>query len=1313
MKTKARMITAIFLGLLVALMAQAVPLCALGFTPLDRDAVVAAAQTVTGDRYPNAEVVHLDQRTWIRYQADGTYVQWYESYVKILTEKGRRQYKSVSSSFTIPYNTTRFTVVEVIRSDGTALAVDIDTNSREMVEQSQMDSNIYNPNDRVLRVSIPEVNVGDVVHFIMSDDFTKARMPGTWSDYVTLEGTEPIRHLEYTVVAPKELPLKSVVLKAEIPGTITSSTEDAGAEIVYTWVAADVPRAFEEPQMPKLYTQAQRLLISTLPDWETVSRWYWNLSEPHIENTTPEMGDKVKELVKGIDDKQKKIETIFQWVSQDIRYLGITAEKDAPGYEPHPASMTFERRSGVCRDKAALLVAMLRLAGFEAFPVLIMNGPKKDPEVPQPYFNHAISAVRMKDRTYQLMDATDESTRDLFPAYLNNQSYLVATPEGETLLTSPITPAGKNMMHIVTSASLDDRGDLKAHSVLRFEGINDNAYRGFFSRSSPEEIRQYLERIIKRIAPGGVLTAYDMVPANMLDTTRGLVANISFEVKNYLIRGTDTLMLPLVRMGGSIGMVNFITREMGLKERRYPYVTDVACGIDETFTLDLGQSVGKAVSPPTFLDVDNEGATWKRSVTVAGGIMTSSNVFALKLPEYSPQEYRALKQTLAGIDEDARKMPVFSSEILSTTQGEQQWYEAYRPDAVILDEVVEFDVEDASNWTETKKVKMQVLTYAGKKRYSDLYVRYNPVWEEVKIESAVVTSPSGGVKVIEDKEMNVMDAAWAADAPRYPGSKILVVSLPGVVEGSIIEYTIIRKKTGRELFSINGEFCLLDQERIENERGASSTTSTVDGALRYREPIGSKTLRIKIPEGMHLVISGDDAAESALLDLPVAEVHRDMLRDGPKVIYEFTASDVPPVMEEALLPPWYSFNPMIFASSGTWNRYAQAVRTTLEKAASSQKKTEALARDLIAGVDQDDMKILRIRDFVAKNIKPIDVAFGELPLSYASPADRTLTDGYGNSADRAIVLLAMLRAAGFEPELVLASWVSPVERLKQPLYRFVLPEWFSDVLVRVGYDGRRVYLNDTDQYAALGNTRNANHPGLVLKSGEFETILNASADLDDRTDVTIRMELGKQGDVVLKKTRTLYGQDFASFNKRFREMPPEERSRHHQELVSAISKQAVAQGEYRTDYQSYPGIEEFSLSAQAYATRQGTYLYLDLPGLVGSLEGVNTEMRKNPIFRSSYHKGEISLEVLLPAGVESVQVLPPEKLTLQVKGSGAIDLETMVVYREGDSEPSVVKIRQRLDLAPALIQAEGYPELLEANRILSYPGSRMVVVEME
>ena len=1298
---------------IISALAMIPPLCASEFSVLDRNTVMESSEAVTRERYPNAEVVHVAQRSWIKYNTDGTYVQWYEAYVKILSEKGRRRYTSVTSSFTIPYNTTMFKTVEVIRSDGSSLEVDIAKNSREMIEQSQMESNIYNPNDKLLRVTIPEVNIGDMVHFVMFDDFTKARMPGTWSDYVTFEGTDPIVRSEYIVVAPKDTPLKSIALKAEIPGTISSSLQGMDDEIIYTWTAKNVPRAYEEPQMPKLYTQAQRLLVSTIPDWETVSRWYWELSEPHIKRTTPQMEKTVENIVRGIDDPTAKIVAIFRWVSQGVRYLGITAEKDAPGYEPHPVDMTFERRSGVCRDKAALLVSMLRLAGFDAFPVLIMNGPKKDPEVPQPFFNHAVSCVRKKDGTYLLMDPTDESTKELFPAYLNNQSYLVATPEGETLLTSPIDPAEWNMMHIETTGSLDKQGNLKAVSKLRFDGINDNAYRGFFSRLSPEERRQYFERIIKRIAPGAVLTAHDISPENMLDTSQGLKATLNFEVKDYSILGNDSIMLPLIRMGGSIGMVNFLTRETGLTRRKYPYVTDVACGVSETFSINLGNAAGKPLSLPVFDEVNNEGATWKRTVSVQDDILISKNTFSLKLPEYSPQEYLVLKQTLLNIEADSKKMPLFSSVTVSTEHGLQPWYAPYKPDAVILEEVDEFDVENSSTWTETKRMKMKVLTYAGKKRFSDLHVRYNPAWEEVEITSAVVTTPDGGKVVIEDKEMNLMDDLWVADASRYPASKVLVVSLPGVEEGSIIEYTIRRKKTGRLFFSINGEFCSLDMERTLNERGSSRNVITVNGVFRAPEPIEKKTLRITVPKRMHLNVSDIDERQGAYPTLGVAQLEKEeYVRDG-KSVHEYTATEVPPVIEEDFMPPWHSFNPVVFASSVDWERYAKDVRKIFLKATSSKELTEARARAIIAGIDDEETKILKIRDYVAKNIKYIDVAFGDMPLSSTSSADRTLIDGYGNSADRAVVLYAMLESAGFKPEFVLASRIMNTERLVGPLYNYPFHQWFSDLLVRIEYRDTYVYLNDTDQYAALGSTKNYNHPGLVLKSGEFEIIQNASEDLDDRTDAIISIELSAQGDVMMKTTRRYYGGEFASFHKRFREMPPEERVRHHQKLVSSISQAAQPKGFYITDYESYPGTEEFSVTAQGYATRQGNYLYLDLPGLIRALDGVSGETRKNPLYLSQNKKRSITLDVALPAGIKTVQFLPPENETQPVRHSGKISLNTRLEYIGESSRPVKLIIRQDMDLDPAVIMPEEYPQIVETHRVLSHPRSHMILLELE
>jgi len=148
------------------------------------------------------------------------------------------------------------------------------------------------------------------------------------------------------------------------------------------------------------------------------------------------MKQAVEELTAGATNDTEKIKALFYFVSNKIRYMGITPEKDRPGFEPHDVSITFDKRYGVCRDKAALLVSMLRLAGFEAYPILINVGTRMDPQVPDPFFNHAIVAAELQDGLQVLMDPTDENTRELLPAYDRNQSYLVC-PRAQLSVSAP------------------------------------------------------------------------------------------------------------------------------------------------------------------------------------------------------------------------------------------------------------------------------------------------------------------------------------------------------------------------------------------------------------------------------------------------------------------------------------------------------------------------------------------------------------------------------------------------------------------------------------------------------------------------------------------------------------------------------------------------------------------------------------------------------------------------------------------------------------------------------------------------------------
>ena len=163
---------------------------------LNREEALAAAKTVTSEVYPDADAVMVDDAQWIRYRPDGTYVKWDEKYIRIMTEKGRRKFLTISSYFTIPYQRgpedCKIPVLEIIKPDGTVIPVDVEGQSKIMVNPSSMKSNIYNPNSKIIKVNVAGLEEGDVLHYVMYDRIVHPRVPGAWFDWLTFESSMPI-----------------------------------------------------------------------------------------------------------------------------------------------------------------------------------------------------------------------------------------------------------------------------------------------------------------------------------------------------------------------------------------------------------------------------------------------------------------------------------------------------------------------------------------------------------------------------------------------------------------------------------------------------------------------------------------------------------------------------------------------------------------------------------------------------------------------------------------------------------------------------------------------------------------------------------------------------------------------------------------------------------------------------------------------------------------------------------------------------------------------------------------------------------------
>ncbi|MCL2105181.1 MAG: DUF3857 domain-containing protein, partial [Kiritimatiellaeota bacterium] len=226
------------------------------------DMVVTAAREVTPARFPDADRVLVDDRVWVRYEKDGTAVTWDDEYVKILTEKGRREGAQITLHFNAHYGTALVSRAEIIKPDGRTVPVDVDAYAKVATESGQMSSNIYDPQNKILTCALPGLEVGDVCHTVTCHIQTKARVPDTWSSRSLFEYNLPILKLDYEISAPPELPLIRKNLRMPVGDTVAyTEAPQPDGRTLHTWRVRDVPQVFPEPNMPPLETQVQRLNV--------------------------------------------------------------------------------------------------------------------------------------------------------------------------------------------------------------------------------------------------------------------------------------------------------------------------------------------------------------------------------------------------------------------------------------------------------------------------------------------------------------------------------------------------------------------------------------------------------------------------------------------------------------------------------------------------------------------------------------------------------------------------------------------------------------------------------------------------------------------------------------------------------------------------------------------------------------------------------------------------------------------------------------------------------------------------------------------
>ncbi len=470
-----------------------------------------------------------------------------------------------------------------------------------------------------------------------ADDRYVPPMKGHFYDIVPFYSEVPVRVKSYLVRMPAAKRLQFEMYN----GQARHYVHLLGDQTEYFWEVKDIQPFPREADMVDLSDVAPKLLISTSPDWQAKSLWFHKVNEDYGSfEFDPEIKAKADEIVRGARSDWDKISRLTHWVAEEIRYSGISMGP-GEGYTLHKGTMTFRDRCGVCKDKAGMLVTMLRAAGFESYPAMTMAGSRID-RIPADQFNHSVTLVKV-DGKYHLLDPTwVPGVRELWSSAEQQQEYLMGIPEGSDLMTTPISPPESHYLRYRLDSTIGNDGTLKGRVRIEAEGQSDSNLRRIFTRYPLHRWSEALQQEFFRLHPAARVS--NVVFPDPFDIAKPMLVEFKIEIPGYLKQGERTAWLrPLSATMPFQGVLGFFRLNTTMEQRKYPFRlrSSQQVEVHETMTFP---GKWRSLPPPRLQKVSGSGADFSGDLKAGNGSLAIKARLDLKKRINQPEDWASMRQ---------------------------------------------------------------------------------------------------------------------------------------------------------------------------------------------------------------------------------------------------------------------------------------------------------------------------------------------------------------------------------------------------------------------------------------------------------------------------------------------------------------------------------------------------------------------------------------------------------------------------------------------------------------------------------------------
>ncbi len=424
----------------------------------------------------NEDAVTIAEVTAVKVQQSGLSSRFQQLAVKVFTQRGVDAFRQLPITYSPDRQEVRVLKARVTKPDGSVVESFGDGERNINEPWTGM---YYDARARVL--TFPALAPGDVleVQWRTEDTSLENLLSDYWGDVDAVQSTVPKKRYRYLVDMPQSRPLAWNA--SSLPKWVSTKQETKGDRTLYRFEANDVKKVVPEPQMPGWAEIATPLHVSTYQSWDAVGRYWWGLVRDQL-TTNDELQKTVNTVLKNVDRKKPAdvVAAIYGFVVTNTRYVAL--EFGIHGYKPYRVDRILARRFGDCKDKASLIVAMLKLAGIDARLVLLrMRNLGTLPPEPASLaaFNHAIAYVPSLD-LYLDGTADFHGSKEL-PSADRVANVLVVEPDGKSrFLTTPEASPADNVTSVAMEIALKPDGSATTKGTVVGTG-----------QAAPELRRQY------------------------------------------------------------------------------------------------------------------------------------------------------------------------------------------------------------------------------------------------------------------------------------------------------------------------------------------------------------------------------------------------------------------------------------------------------------------------------------------------------------------------------------------------------------------------------------------------------------------------------------------------------------------------------------------------------------------------------------------------------------------------------------------------------------------------------------------------------